>query len=354
MAGGKKTFSKDKKITSNSRSISDLFQQVKKIRETQSKAQTLISILNSLKITLPIVVESSERVRIRKVIEWFQDQMKLSKTPEDYVLEFGHALGAADTQRTIKNFVSHGSLFSAERLLVILDAQAMKAAAVKQITEILNLSGPDVLTVIFTDEAKIPGTVFSLAPLTGRDRLTWLEREITRIYPEMKLSSETRQYLLQLSDCSLDELFAAITMSCLFALPSTELTLPNLRSFLSLRQQGSLFNLVERSAKGDIVGAQDLLRIELGNGSHPLQSLGFLAKAYRTMLAQVDGGHSAPADLKNPWFLKQLGSAKGRLNERRLIDSISILSRLDRELKDSKLQPEEAIKQAVSELSTGI
>lgn len=354
MAGSKKPFNRDKKAAPASRSISDLFQQVRKIRETQSTDQPLTTILQSLKITSPLIVESSERARIRKIIEWFQTQMKLTKSPEDYLLEFGHALSSAETQRTIKNFVSHGSLFSTERLLVILDAQVLKAAAVKQLTEIFNLSGPDVLTVIFTDEVKLSGTVFSLPPLTGRDRLAWLEREVTRIYPEIKLSPEIRQYLLQISDCTLDELFAAVTMSCLFALPSTELTVPHLHRFLSLHQQGSLFNLVERAAKGDIIGAQDLLGIELGTGSHPLQSLGFLAKAYRTMLAQVDGGHSAPSDLKNPWFLKQLGSARGRLNEQRLVDSISVLSRLDRELKDSKLQPEEAIKQAVSELSSPI
>jgi DNA polymerase III delta subunit len=346
----KKTSYKEKK-SPPSRDLSELFQQVKKFRDEQKSDQTLISILKSLNITSPIVVEASEHARVRKVIEWFQGQMKLTRTPEDYLLEFGHALGAADTQRAVKNFVSFGSLFSAERLFVVLDADQIKAAPAKQLAEILDLSGPDVLTVIFAAEAKFAGSIFALPALTGRDRLTWLEREVARTYPNLKLTTDARQYLLQLNDCGLDEIVAALNVSCLFVTPATDITREILQSFLTLKQQGSLFSLIERAANGDIPGAQTLLASELGSGSHPLQSLGFFAKAYRTMLAASDGGHGAPSDLKNPWFVRQLSSARAKLSEQRLIDSITTLSKLDRELKDSKLLPEEAIKQAVLQLT---
>ena len=343
------------------RDISELFLQVKKAREGQKSESTLLSVLAQLKVSSPILVEATEQVRIRKVIEWFKSQLKLSGTPEDYQLEFGHALGSADIVRAIKNFVSFGSLFSTERLLVILDGQQLKAAPAKLLAEILSVSGSDVLTLIFTSDAKScgaiseiagkSGAVFSLAPLKGRDRLTWLEREIARNFPDVRLAADARQFLIQLNDCGLDELYAAVDIAGLYVVPAKEITQRDLQTFLDLNQQGSIFSMVEKAARGDVLGAEQLLNVELEKGAHPLQTLGFLTKAYRTLLAGKDGGRGAPADLKNPWFTKQLGAAGTKLDESRLIDSIAVLARLDRELKDSKLHPEGAIKQAVAELS---
>ena len=337
------------------------------IKDSISSPAELAPALSKAAIPSVILLVGTQQVRMRRTIDWIRDEL-FQKSATACSSYFGHELLSAQTIRPIAGAITSPSLFSPMQLLVIYDADKVRAAAATPLGEALALSGQTAVVVLTCEKLNSRQPLLSRLP---KDHLVvefkdlspsvlrkWIAKEVSLSGNSAGIESKAADMLIESYGSDVTALSREIHKLALLQKP-TERIGPALVEELSLRSpEVTSFELMSRIAKKDVLSANELAQDLVAQGLHPLQLVSFLSRCIRTLLANYgratasEESSGLSAELSNTWFIKNLSSAARQFKKTELSEAVELLKELDFRLKDNGIPHELALSIAVQRMST--
>jgi len=358
MAASKKSTAGGKKFTAD-----QILQKLKPVAERLHADRTLSlgDAFNEAGVSSPLVLLSTQHIRVKRLVQWLREHL-FEENGASFSSYFGGDLSTtAAADRLATDLVSL-SLFSKNQLIVVYEADKMKAPAQKVIAEALPRATSSVLLILSAEaisqraallqEASAKGTVVELAELSGPTLERWIEKEVARVGIASGITPDAKQLLIRCYGGDVSHLAPEIEKLSLLVVPGEQIS-RTLVEALSLRSpEVTSFELVKQLAAKSPLSSVALVNDLLLQGLHPLQVNAFLSRAFRIMLAHRErSGAAVHPELSNPWFQRQLGTSASAFTLRELKSAINRLTQLDFQLKDSGLPPSLNLSVAIQEIA---
>lgn len=271
---------------------------------------------------------------------------------------FGSELNSKKSIDSVLSACSNLSLFEGEKLLVLENANRVRATHSKPFCERLKGIRP-VPPLVLTGEKinqqtpllnqlKGEATIVEIQSLSKPSLVKWISKEAKLLGAANGIEPRAASELASCYGNDLQAISSLLSRLTLLLEEEGKIT----KEFLdkvSLRvPERSTLDLVGLLAQGKTSECLALCDEVVDQGSHPLQILALLSKAFRTMLANRSLGgfqgadrrdRSLDSDLSSPWFVKRLEKSNRLFTERELSLAISGLGSLDLEIKSSGGEP---------------
>ena len=307
----------------------------------------LLDALHATKLKTPLVLAGDQHIRAKRTIDWIREQFfkdEMSSTSS----YFGTELTSKKSIEAIVASVGTPSLFSKQSLLVIYNADTIKAALAKELNEVLTRAQSSTLVVLTaTDMSKktaLPtlvaatGTLVEIKELEGPKLRKWMNQEAKRS-GAAGLAEDAAAALIKYCGPDTTLLAREITKLSLLSAPDQPVSRALVEQISFNSPEVTSFELIQRLAKKDAKGSVTLAHSLVERGMHPMQLSYFLSRCFRTILAQKSSNKDGLAsELTNYWFVKQLGSSLRAFSNKDLCRCIEYLKKLDFQLKDSAIE----------------
>ncbi len=313
-------------------------------RLSQQPSADPIACLAANKVRSPIILTGSQHIRVKRLVDWLREKFFSAQTAS-FSSYFSTELTSEGSLRHIKNSLGSMSLLSRAQLLVLYDADKIKAALAHTVLQAIEEGYGNTLLLLtassFNQKSVLisklvqDGTLVQFTDLDQHSLQRWIEKEVQRWNASGGIELEAIALLIKTygSDvCALAQEISKLALLC----PAGEKISRRLVEQISLRSpEANSFALIAELARKNAPACVALCRLLVEQGLHPLQVNAFLSKSIRTLLAQ--GAANIPPDLHNPWFLRNLSPAARAFSKDELQKALDLLSKLDFNLKDSKL-----------------
>ena len=333
-----------------------------------------ISVLfRQAKLGSPLVIVADESLRLHRLVQHIHERFfaGVTKPSSETAVTQGTSsstalvnIHGAQLNQTQELTAFQGrfltlSLFSAPELLVVWNAEKLKAATEKALLSTFehNLQKQIViLAVEFDGKGTLPlgsvrelGTTIVLPSLSNEDLRRWIQREVERFGIAGGIAPGVGDLLARSFEGKLNELSSEIQRLSLIAGKGVTIESRHLQGAALPSEEHNGNELTRCILRRDLRGATAILHSLLEHGLHPLQISAQLSKAFRVLLASTASARPLHKDLNAPWLIRQIGSVRPS-DDRRLEQLLSVIKDLDLELKDSGLEAEAAITLAVAKL----
>ena len=313
--------------------------------EIKQSRKVLIPALARAGVTNPLVLTGPQQLRIKRTIQWIKgayfegDKTSISTYfPEDLSSQSGAA--------KVVSALTTLSLFSSVQLIILYDADKIKAAPARSIAEALARCGETAFVILTAENAgpKSPlfnaldagETVVQFGDLSPELLKKWIEKEAQDGEIE-GIEPDALELLIKCYSCDLSALAREISKLALLTPRGGRIT-KKLVQTISLRSpEAGTFALASAMARKDVLGAARLVEELVDQGLHPLQISAFLNRCFRTLLAHLGPHSSDSSELQNQWFLRNLSDARRHFTPADIQASLELLKQLDFQLKDSAL-----------------
>lgn len=310
----------------------------------------------------PFIFLSTQHVRVKRLVAWLRENLFPGTTSSSSSYFGGDLASGASAEPICADLLSL-SLFSKNQLIVIYEADKIKASAQKPLIDALERASTGSVLVLACEAVNQKaallqraielGTVVELTELSGPQLERWIEKEVQRAGIASGINGDAKQLLITCYGGDISHLAPEIEKLSLLVVPGEPIT-RELVEAVSLRNpEVTSFELVRQMAQRNVLRSVALANDLLLQGLHPLQVNSFLSRAFRTLLAQKDqSGAPIASELNNPWFSRQLGSSLNAFTSADLVEAVRTLAKLDFQLKDSGLPSPLALSLAVQHIST--
>jgi DNA polymerase III delta subunit len=310
--------------------------------------------LEAAKINLPLLIEGSDPLRIRRLIDWLQNTLG----PGEVSSVLGSEVPTNPQQ--LRRLLTQSSLFSPLQYVVIYNGEKLKSGAGKAVVEILkNGIAPKVLPIItgesfknqklsFLADLRALGSIVVVEELKGAALRKWIEREAARFGGA--ITPEGAQYLAEHFSEDLTLLSQELQKLTLFVGPQEKIERSLVEEELFQHPERTSFQLVHEIARKNVKNATVFALTLVQQGFHPLQVSTFLSKAFRVLFAH-HLQEELSSELGNQWFYKQLAPAQNHFTRRDYLSVFEVLRALDLQLKSSNLSHPLALSLAVEKMA---
>ncbi len=314
-------------------------------------------ILSKAKVTSPLLLIGPQQLRVRRLIAWMVEQV-FGEDNVSLTTYFGSELSSQNSVKNIASSLTNLSLFSSFEIIVIYDADKIKAAIAKPLAEAISKSQQTLVVLTSASDNKKASllnavsktcTKVTVSELSGAQLKKWIQKEALRL----GVTGIEPGAVAMLERCYGDDISSIAGELAKLALltDAGEPISKALTENTSFRNpEHTSFELLGAIAKKKTVIAVSLTKDLQDQGFHPLQLSAFLSRSFRTMLAHKNHG-AVTGELGNAWFARKLSSAKNSYTEEQLEKAIHLLKNLDANLKGSPITPELLIENAVQKLS---
>ena len=335
----------------------ELLRRLKLAAEPTSRGVPILKALAEQGIPAPLVFLSTQHLRVKRLVSWLRENL-FAPGSSGFSTYFGGDLSSAQSADAICADLISLSLFTKSQLIVVYEADKIKAPAQKPLTDAIGRTSETALLILASEalnqkstvlqEAAARGTVVELSELSGNQLERWIDKEVQRAGIASGINADARQLLITCYGGDISRLAPEIEKLSLLIVPGEPIT-KSLVEAISLRNpEVTSFELVRQMAAKNPLRSVSLANDLLLQGLHPLQVNAFLSRAFRTLLAQKERGSSVIAsELNNPWFTRQLGSSLNNFTVGELNHAVRMLTKLDFQLKDSGLPSPLALSMAV-------
>lgn len=332
---------------------------------TTSSSTSSASIVNFLKshhLHSPFIIVGEDRLRVRRLVQWLQQKLLIdipgSATSSLAVSSyFGSELTTLSSIRPITENLRSLSLFSNFQLTIIYDGDLMKITVAKPLAQAISHATPSQFVILagaslksfhLVNELETQGVCIELPPLEGNVLHRWIEKEVRNLGAQGGIATNAISLLVKRYGSDVSAISQELAKLSLLV-PNNEAITPALIQQMNQKSpEHTTFELINEMANKNLTRALYLTRQLFRQGFHPLQLCNFLTRSFRTLLAHKAlqqkaavaerGKMDLPADLKNPWFVRNLRSAQERFSLQDTTQSLLLLSSLDLKLKSSKLE----------------
>lgn len=328
---------------------------IEKQRQENPRAD-IAEILRAQGIRSPFVVVADESLRLERLVQHVHEKLFPSTTLGSFQ---GNQLNQASDLAAFQAKFLTLSLFSSAELIVVWNAEKLKASTEKTLETTLgrNLSNQLlILAVEFEGKGGMPlsemralGTTLQLSSLSPEDLHRWVHREVERFAVAIGIDPQVVEILCRTFQGKLHELSSEIQRLSLVAGSGQRIESRHLAGGNLPTEERDPNELMRCILGRDLRGAHVILRSLSDHGFHPLQISAQMSKAYRVLLANTHSERPLHKDVNAPWILRQLG-VRRNFKSRELERALDILKNLDLELKDSGLESEDALTYAVEKL----
>ncbi len=337
---------------------------LKDIEQTLAAApdSSLVELMARSGLSNPLIFAGAQQVRIKRTVAWIKERFFPSQHAS-VASYFGSDLGTAASVAPIVQSLGMLSLFCKASLVVVFEADKIKAAAAKALLAALAKPSPFVLCIFVAEAASqksglLPElektcTLVEFKELEGAALRRWIEREISA-NDVAGITKDALDELVKRYGSDLDSLSRTINHLSLLVPQGRQVTKTLVDDICSKNPETHSFEVVRRLAAKNPVGAVLLTQILLAQGFHELQLSSFLSRCFRTLLAQRGSSMNqelAP-ELSNPWFVKNLAASSRTFSTKDLVSSLEVLKLLDFQLKDSRLPDSLVISTAMQRIAT--
>lgn len=256
---------------------------------------------------------------------------------------------------TLKDDVLTQSLFSAFRLLVIRDVDAMPSASMDPFMEILKSEPTGVCIVCLTSGipasnplmkfCKSKKCLIALAELQGEDLLRWIHKEL-KLQGVGRFDTEVPRLLASIGEQNPDRISGLIAQAALFASGDTLLG-SELRALFKETTEASEYDFLDALMRKDRRRSHSLLEVILASGKSPFMLVGLLQRSFATyisihgLLSQGKTASEIGQQLKvQPWLLKKHLAVVQNSSVEHLKRCMESLLRADSKLKNRSLGTE--------------
>ncbi len=309
----------------------------------------------------PWLIYSPDTLRIKQLVRWSAEQL-LVDTKNCKTIFAGELSGAAALSG-LTTSLSMLSLFSTREIILLLDAESLKAPALRTISSALEKQNGSTLLILapknekqagLADLAK-GGTAVMLEPLEGPYLIRWIEKEAQRL-GAAGIAPDAAALLADSFGESLTALSGELARLSLLCGAEEQIGSALVRKYSPVQKDADAFELVGAMARRDSVHALKLIRSLIDQGQHPLQTSGFLSRCFRVLLAQngKQGHHdNSPInpELTNYYFVKNLSRIGSAFSTPELRFSLDVLQDLDWQLKSSPLDEELLLQSAADKIA---
>ncbi len=291
--------------------------------------------------------EALDQIRVQEATD------PLSEVAFDADVESASLLAALGTS----------SLLGGRRLVVIYGAQDLRKEQVEAIDRYLESPSPDsVLVAIATGKSKLEpsakraGAVIALESPKGRKLAGWLRQRATD--HGLKMDERAAYALIDSVGNELRDLDGALSQLVTAHGPGAKLGAANVKEMFSRLADERVYAFTDAVGDRRLPQAMTALRRLLDQGEEPLMVFGALAGQVRRMLRArryADQGPKVVADAMGlpAWRAERLHRQARAYREDELVESMSILSATDVEMKGGDLPPDVALEVAVTKIVLG-
>jgi DNA polymerase III delta subunit len=307
--------------------------------------------LRAARLDNPVAVSGKEFFRIRRVASLIAETLKLplhSYYPGD--------LTDSRVLEELKSEVKGGSLFSASKVVAIFEADSIRQGSADRIAELFL---PDISNVLFivcysnTKPKWLECESFAIQSLAGAQLSRWIEKELERNSHRGGIDQAALALLVNSFGEDAKRLSSEIGKLCLYVGEDERIALSHVKSLCLSGHSGSAFDLLEACAAENAVKALMVLKNLEEQGQHPLQILALLSKSVRTLLAKLDKGSGAlHSDISSYWVIKNTPLSQRKFTREKLSAALSRIAQLDLELKGSKREGIDLLKDFAISLSS--
>lgn len=337
-----------------------LFAGLKAAAGAVKSGKSVLSALAEQGISSPIVLFETGSYRSRRIIDWIKNEL-FGGRPDSVVTAFGPELNSNPAADSISSALTSYSLLSPLQLVAILESDKIKVAYAPKIAAAVRRGAEVSLAIIAATDGDKAALVKELAgagirvaipELTGAALARWIGGEAAKIAADGSgaktgpaVTSEAAEQLARLFPGELSALSHEIEKLSLLADRGAPIDAALVRKVTVREIEHNSFELFHRITRRDAAGAAQLVELLIAQGFHPLQIAAFLGKAIRTAIAAKDrsaggGAEKLNNDIANPWFARNLGSAIAGMKPETLRSFLTVIKKLDSDLKGSKLPPE--------------
>jgi DNA polymerase-3 subunit delta len=343
-----------------------LLKALKAARDSLPTPAALLETLESQGVASPIVLAGAHPVRIRRTIDWIREAF-FADDKTACSSNFGIDLQSAASVKSIISTLGSPSLFSPTQLLIIYEADKIRAAAAAPLGDALALKNAAALVILTCEKFNPRAPLFSRLPkkrsiVEFKDfspalLKRWIAKEVALCGSLAGIEPKAVDVLIRCYGSDVSALSREIQKLSLLAAPEEKIDVSLVEELTLRTPEVTSFELMQQMAKKNVGATNVLTRDLLGQGLHPLQLCSFLSRCIRTLLA--NHGHATAADdesglaaeLANSWFIRNLSGAGRLFSKTELRSALEILKDLDFKLKDSGLPNELALGIAVERIA---
>ena len=337
----------------------------KHIAETPASMR-LVQALELEGIRNPLVIVGPQHLRVKRLAAFARDTLLPQSSKQSLAAYFGPEISTAKGAEKVVESLESASLFSSAQIIVIYDADAIKAAPGEPILEALKKGSSQTLLILtaaslegkstFIADAAALGTAVRMEMLEGQALKRWIEKEAVRAGAKGGIAPDAAELLARCYGEDLSSLAQEIAKLSLLTVGDTPIR-RTLIEQVSLRMpEFTTFQLIGEIARKNVVGSVMLANEIVEQGMHPLQVASFLSRCVRTMLAHKDAGpqfrESFGTDLGNAWIWRNLSSSANMFSLAELKNCVAVLGDLDWRLKSSGFQPPFTLSLAVQQMAS--
>ena len=361
MAVGKssKTTKKQKSLTAQ-----EALTRLKLVAEAKKKSpQNQISkILADENLRSPILLVAEEPFRTKRFIEWIESNLFNEK--DSFKSIYGQELNNKSVVESLRLEAATLSLFSKDSLIVVHEADSVKAAFAAPLAQAWKNPSPNISVILVCKDASSSAplikairehsTLVNIEQFKGKELATWLKKEATRLTNGAGIEDSAVQLLIKCYGENLTSLSHELEKLSLLS----ELGKPIQRALveqISLQNpEHTSFELFDQLANRNAIGIVRLTKDLAGQGMHALQIASFISRCLRTALAHKEPGVSPTGELSNPWFVRKLSHTFSKFTQRDLIHALKVMRETDLQLKGSKLPDELTLTLALQKIGARV
>ncbi|MBP9838980.1 MAG: DNA polymerase III subunit delta, partial [Proteobacteria bacterium] len=340
------------KATKNELSIDQLVANFKKL-QAETPETTLASFINKSKISQPILINSNQNLRIKRLINWLKEVAKFTDN-QNFTTFFGSELNSQVEFNSLLETICNNSLFSKFEIVAIYDVDKIKTANAKKLLDKLSTLREDILLLFITGNSDSKSTLITyctenstILKFNEVDSIflkKFIANEIQRINVASSIETDAVALLDKYYAKDLDLIVKELEKLSLIVGKGNTIKASDVVNYSINNSNNTSFELFNSLFRQTKFGSVKLLNNLLEQGMHPLQINSFLSKSTRSAIANKHDKSNIPQELSNPWFLRQISGAQNAATEGKLINLLAKLKLLDFRLKDSKLTSETEIK----------
>lgn len=300
----------------------------------------------------PVCICGKEPLRIKRLLDWLKKQIFFSEGQSNTTVFFGSEINSGSQVSRLRDAVLNFSLFSSVQLVIIYNADKIKAAQAKDIASFLRSPSPASFVIITAESASAkPGgltalladsmTVVEIAELEGNNLKRWIEKEALHL-GAAGIDQEAIEALERSYGSDVSRLSQELSKLALLAQKDETISKRLVERTSFQTPEHSSFELLNQIARKNVALSLTLAREIVDQGQHPLQLASFLSRSLRILLAlktSVQGGAESdlPSELANPWFARHLRPLLPLFTPEELKTALELLKMLDLRLKSSGL-----------------
>lgn len=333
-------------------SLSNFTQAVKKSADSKDP----ISELKASGLTSPLIITCAQAIRIKRLVAWLKEKT-FNNSDSEFIKYFGSELTKKQSIDQLRSELLNQSLFSKCKLIVVYEADKIKAALAKPLADSIKKGTGDSFLILtgakintqtpLLNYLKDSAQILDIKDLSKQELTRWIQQEAKGAGAN-GIEPQAIKLLVDSYGSDLNTLSNEISK---LALLERDISFTLTNELSSKNPEQTSFELFIQLSRKNLAASTKLAKDLLAQGLHPLQLSAFLSRCYRTLIANSDGQKSSSGELSNGWFLSKLSPAKKAFSTEELRKSLEILKEMDRKLKSSSTDEELLFTICVKELA---